>query len=108
MIDNTTLIKLIENEPRLYQKELMTEAAESIQQHIEQHNKAYHHYQVSEWELKYLDKKVAALYDKEVTEDDYAIFIRTNGYAVMLRKAYEKLSARDKKKLMNGCTFTRL
>lgn len=105
MIDNTTLIKLIENEPRLYQKELMTEAAESIQQHIEQHNKAYRD---CPWVMKQLGKKEAALYDKEVTADDYAIFIRPNGYAVMLRKAYEKLSARDKKKLMNGCTFTRL
>ena len=108
MIDNTTLIKLIENEPRLYQKELMTEAAESIQQHIEQHNEAYHYYRDCPWAMKQLGKKGAALYDKEVTADDYAIFIRPNGYAVMLRKAYEKLSARDKKKLMNGCTFTRL
>ena len=108
MIDNITLIKLIENEPRLYQKELMTEAAESIQQHIEQHNKAYHYYRDCPWAMKQLGKKGATLYDKEVTADDYVILIRTNGYAVMLRKAYEKLTARDKKKLMNGCTFTRL
>lgn len=57
MIDNITLIKLIENEPRLYQKELMTEAAESIQQHIEQHNKAYHYYRDCPWAMKQLGKK---------------------------------------------------
>ncbi len=93
MIDNTTL------------RELKKEAEESVQQLMEQHNKAYHYYWDCPWAMKQLGKKEAALYDKEVTADDYAIFIRPNGYAVMLRKAYEKLSARDKKKLINGCTF---
>lgn len=45
-------------------------------------------------------------YDK--TEDDYVIFVRQSGYAIVLRAYYDKLSVRKKNKLLKGCQYAKL
>lgn len=45
---------------------------------------------------------------KPVTADDYAVFIRNNGYAVVHKAHFAKLGKRKKNLLMQGCSYVSL
>ena len=69
--------------------ELPAEVRESLQNCIHLYNS---HHDREEW----------------VTADDYVVFLRDNGYAVILRRAYDKLGQKKKKLLAKGCYYISL
>lgn len=45
---------------------------------------------------------------KAVTADDYAIFIRASGYAVILKSSFAKFSKKNKALFLKGCSYVSL
>lgn len=73
-------------------KELPAEVIAAIQETTKLYNNNH--------AIEIADKKL-----KPATHNDYAIFLRQNGYAIIRRESYEKLSKRKREKLIKGCYY---